>query len=79
MSSGSFRQVYVKCPFYLYDDGAGRICCEGAVGGTTMATLFRHRGQLQQHMRIFCENAYACCELYRAVMTKYDEDEEGDQ
>ena len=36
------------------------------------------KSQLQQHMRIFCENAYACCELYRAVMTKY-EDEEGDQ
>lgn len=76
MPSGSFRQVYVKCPFYLYDDGAGRICCEGAVDGTTMATLFRHRGQLQQHMRIFCENAYTCCELYRAVMAKYNEGDE---
>lgn len=79
MSSGSYRQVLVQCPFYLYDDGAGRICCEGAVDGTTMATLFRRRGALQQHMRIFCENAYACCKLYRAVMTKYDDDEEGDQ
>lgn len=28
MSSGSYRQVLVQCPFYLYDDGAGRICCE---------------------------------------------------
>lgn len=45
MPSGSYRQVYVKCPFYLYDDGAGRTCCE----------------------------------LYRAVMAKYDDDEEGDQ
>ena len=44
MSSGSYRQVLVQCPFYLYDDGAGRICCEGAVDGTTMATLFRRRG-----------------------------------
>ena len=68
MPSGSFRQVYVKCPFYLYDDAPE----------TTVATMFRHRSQLQQHMRIFCENAYACCELYRAVMTKY-EDEEGDR
>lgn len=45
---------------------------------TTVATMFRHRSQMQQHMRIFCENAYACCELYRALMTKY-EDEEGDR
>lgn len=79
MSSGSYRQVLVQCPFYLYDDGAGRICCEGAVDGTTMATLFRHRGQLQQHMRIFCEDAFTCCELYRAVMAAKYEDEEGDQ
>lgn len=81
MPSGSYRQVYVKCPFYLYDDGARRICCEGIAPETTVATMFRHRGQLQQHMRIFCENAFTCCELYRAVMAaKYeDEDEEGDQ
>lgn len=79
MPSGSYRQVYVKCPFYLYDDGARRICCEGIAPETTVATMFHHRSQMQQHMRIFCENAYACCELYRAVMTKYDDDEEGDQ
>lgn len=48
---------------------------------TTVATMFHHRSQMQQHMRIFCENAFTCCELYRAVMAaKYeDEDEEGDQ
>lgn len=79
MPSGSYRQVYVKCPFYLYDDSARRICCEGIAPETTVATMFHHRSQMQQHMRIFCENAYACCELYRAVMTKYDDDEEGDQ
>ena len=48
MPSGSYRQVYVKCPFYLYDDGAGRICCEGIAPETTVATMFRHRSQLQQ-------------------------------
>ena len=43
--------------------------------------MFRHRSQMQRHMQVFCENAYTCCELYRAVMAaKYeDEDEEGDQ
>lgn len=81
MPSGSYRQVYVKCPFYLYDDGARRICCEGIAPETTVATMFHHRSQMQQHMRIFCEDAFTCCELYRAVMAaKYeDEDEEGDQ
>ena len=29
MASGSYRQVYVVCPYYVTDNGRDRIVCEG--------------------------------------------------
>lgn len=39
----SFRQVNVRCPFYLDDDGKSRIVCEGLVDGSRIALEYRKK------------------------------------
>ncbi len=68
MSSGSYTQVYVKCPFYHRDDGKIRLTCEGIVENSTMNWNFRCKADLQQQMDIFCCEYYKNCEVYRMLM-----------
>lgn len=76
MSSGSYRQVNVKCPFYRYDDGSRRIVCEGAFDPEdSLASIFRTRsGYLRQIDGVCCEE-YEKCEIYRLLMRRYEDDE----
>ena len=73
MSSGSYWQVYVRCPFYQSDDGKNRIVCEGVVADSTLSQYFRKRCDLQTQMRVFCCEHYKKCELYRMIIEKYEE------
>ena len=68
MSSGSYRQVYVKCPFYRQDDARGKIVCEGIVDGSTVSQNYRSKADLNQQMDIFCCDYYKSCEVYRMIM-----------
>lgn len=77
MSSGSWDRVHVECPFYKHDDCARVITCEGLVPDSDTKLRFRNREQLKKHMRQFCCcRSYITCELYRALMQNYDEEEE---
>ena len=76
MSEGSYRKAYVKCPFYRMDVGPGkknsgfwhyRISCEGFTDDCIVSATFRSGKELLQHMQLFCEDHYSCCELYRAT------------
>lgn len=75
MASGSYMQAAVVCPFYCSDDGHRKIVCEGLVPGTKLHGVFRRKHDYDVQMRTFfagrCEN----CELYQALMHKYEEDE----
>ena len=68
MSSGSYRQVNVKCPFYRLDDCRGKVVCEGIVEGSTVSLNFKNREDLNQQMDIFCCEYYKNCEVYRMLM-----------
>lgn len=72
MSSGSYRQVDVQCPFYKYDDGTKRVTCEGITDDSSISLRFRKKEGWQQHMDIFCCRRYICCEIYRMLMGKYE-------
>lgn len=75
MSSGSYKQVDVECPFYKYDDGKRRIVCEGVEDiEDSVALIYREKLRYEKQMNIFCCGEYAKCEVYRMLMEKYRED-----
>ena len=75
MPSGSYRQVYVKCPFYQYDDGRRRITCEGVIDDSILALVFHNRKDYETQMTVFCCAHYRNCEIYRLLLQKYPDKE----
>ena len=76
MSSGSYKQIEVQCPFYKYDDGKQRITCEGLVDNSSLALIYQKRRDYETQMCVFCCEHYKRCEVYRMIMeAKYDEEE----
>lgn len=73
MSSGSFRQVYVKCPFYRHDDGRSRISCEGILEDSTLALIYQRKKDYEIQMDVFCCEHYKKCEVYTMLMDKYSQ------
>lgn len=72
--SGSFRQVEVKCPFYKHDDGFKKIICEGLVEGGSLIATFSRKADFLIQFETFCCGCYEKCEVYRGLMTKYEEE-----
>lgn len=68
MSSGSYMQVNVKCPFYLKDNGKSRIRCEGFADGSSMEWIFTRKPDYDMQITAFCCERYEKCEIYRALM-----------
>ena len=73
MSSGSYRQADVRCPFYKYDDGRRRITCEGLVDQSSLALIYHQRALYDTQMTVFCCEHYEKCEVYRMLMEKYED------
>ena len=75
MSSGSYKQIFVMCPFYCYDDGKNTVICEGAVEKSYNSWRFRSGKDLRKQMDIFCCDHFQNCEIYRMLMeNKYPDD-----
>lgn len=77
MASGSYRQVYCLCPYYISDDGKHTITCEGIIGGTTNRTSFKFKSEYELQMEVFCCNKYRNCEIYSAINKKYEGGDSG--
>lgn len=76
MAEGSWKRVYVRCPFYLRDELKNRkISCEGVVEGSTLTTTYRRREDYLRRIDEYCCNQYKTCEIYRMLMDKYKEEE----
>lgn len=67
MSSGSFWQTEVRCPFYRHDDGRNRITCEGIVDDSSLALHFFKRLDFHKQMEVFCTGKYENCEICRML------------
>lgn len=76
MPSGSYKQVYVRCPFYKEDDGKLCIICEGFGCSRHLKQSFYNKADYERQIMTFCCQHYQKCEAYRLLMeTKYDEEE----
>lgn len=76
MSSGSYNQVYVQCPFFKEDDGKLSIICEGFGDARYLKQMYYNKAQYEKQMTSYCCEHYGMCEVYRLIMaTKYDEEE----
>lgn len=73
MSSGSFKQADVKCPFYKFDDGKRRITCEGIIEDSSLALIYHKKVDYETQIDVFCCEYYEKCEVYKLLMEKYEE------
>lgn len=71
---GSFKQVSVRCPFYITDDGKKEIICEGLVEDSCIALRYAERGDYQCQIQVFCQGRYTNCEIYRVLIEKEEYD-----
>lgn len=74
MSSGSFYQASVLCPYYKYDNGKDRIVCEGLIPGSKLQSYFRRKKDYQTQIIKFCCGCYWNCEMCAALDKKYEEE-----
>lgn len=73
MPSGSYKQVFVRCPFYKWDDGKKRITCEGIVEASSIALIYHCKADYECQLMTFCCEHYEKCEIYRLLDEKYKE------
>lgn len=74
MSSGSYIQRYVRCPFFRKDDGKTMIFCEGLMERNTITLRYDRKSDWRIQMETFCCCHYERCEVFRMVMdTRYPE------
>lgn len=73
MPSGSYKQVFVQCPFYKWDDGKKRITCEGLTDDSSLALIYHRKADYEQRMDEFCCENFSMCEIYRLLSEKYNE------
>jgi len=63
----------VLCPFFRAHSPL-EIGCEGITDSTVIKLIFSGKKERDLHESIFCAMHYRNCELYRAIMEKYEED-----
>jgi hypothetical protein len=66
------NDVEIKCPFYI-TIATKSITCEGITDECTTKLLFNTPKLRDKHCRIFCENKYQYCEIYRMLEAKYED------
>ena len=74
MPSGSYNQVFVRCPYYKYDDGHRRITCSGVMDDSSLALIFHYKADYETQFNVFCCQHYKKCEVYRMLNEIYEED-----
>lgn len=73
MPSGTYKQVYVKCPFYHYDENM-KITCEGVIPGSSLRTIFHSPTVYSNYMKLYCSNRYNDCPIAKLIDDQYDEE-----
>ena len=72
MPSGTYKQVYVKCPFYQYDENM-KITCEGVITNSSLRTIFHSPVEYNDYMKEYCSLRYNDCPIARLLDEQYDE------
>lgn len=76
MPSGSYLQVYVKCPFYVSDNGKDTIICEGIIPGSNDHCVYKSQQDFKKQITVFCCEHYTKCERNCALTSRYEETEQ---
>lgn len=66
------QSALVNCPFFRGHTTTD-IGCEGLSDETSIRLIFPSKSARDRHEEIFCIKHYKNCELYRAIMEKYEE------
>ena len=73
--NGTYLKSFVRCPFFLRDDGKRRIVCEGIMDDSSICLTFRYDNLFKRQVETFCCKYYERCEIYRMLVEKYEDDE----
>lgn len=68
----TYNEGLINCPFYK-TMAYKSITCEGITDDCTNKLLFTSPEKRDLHRKIFCENKYKNCEIYRMLERKYEE------
>lgn len=71
----SYFNADAICPFYILSQNKPlcTISCEGIKGVRTVKLLFHNKIDKNEYMQDYCANDYKSCQIYRAVIEKYEE------
>ena len=73
--NGKLNDRDAKCPFFSYHMRES-ITCESLIPDTHAKIVFGKPNEKKLHYNLFCCFKYENCEMYRAIMKTYEEDEE---
>lgn len=62
----------IRCPFFKKHEPKA-ISCEGITEDCVLRLVFTSQEGRERQESIFCSSAYEKCEIYRAIMEKYEE------
>ena len=68
----TYNEGLINCPFYKAM-ATKSISCEGITEDCVIKLLFTMVEKRELHRKIFCENKYINCEIYRMLEKKYEE------
>lgn len=66
----------VQCPFFMGTEdvfSGKKLFCESPVPESNLTLYFRKKQEYQKQLQIFCCEHYKKCEIYRMVMTRYED------
>lgn len=66
-----FREINVKCPFYITAD-ANKIRCEGAFDKSKITMAFKTEAEAGMVFTDYCCANYQSCFLYQAIFKNID-------
>lgn len=73
MASGSYKQVFVRCPFYHSDDGRQRITCEGLTSCSALTHVYAKKADYILQLTTYCCRNYNKCAIYKMLAQEYEE------
>ena len=68
----TYNEGLIMCPFYK-SMAQKSISCEGITEECIIKLLFTSPAKRDMHRKVFCDNRYKNCELYRMLEAKYEE------
>lgn len=68
----NYDTCFAKCPFFL-SSNKKNVCCEGITSVSTIHIKFESEDERNRHRKIFCDDRYQNCEIYKILEKKYED------